>query len=54
MDKLIKEQIKLFEKILNRELSKDEKYLIGNSFLNGYEIGKKDAINAVTKLVNSI
>jgi hypothetical protein len=41
MNSLLEEQYKLFKDILMRELTEDEKYLVRNSFQNGYGAGKE-------------
>ena len=42
MEKLLSEQIQMFERYMERELTVDEVYLIKNSFKNGFAEGKAE------------
>ena len=44
-------QVRLFKTLLNRELTKDEIFLIKNSFMNGYSYGRLDERSELSSII---
>lgn len=51
MDALVREQLNMFELIMERPLTDDEKYLIRNSFQDGFGAGREDAKNNIVYMI---
>lgn len=51
MNELVEEQVLMFKEILERPLTKDEVYLIRNSFQNGFAQGREDKKKDIIKLI---
>lgn len=51
MEQLFNQQFILFENVLERKLTDDEKYLIKNAFQNGVEQGEEKCKNDVLEII---